>query len=148
MSNRSNLPHDDYLRALGLLTLISDANREVERLERSLANLLGAGEDPYGAFGHVSDTVHSEIYKDPPRVALDDLLRKLGLEVHKTVKTKHWVVLDSNGNPVERTLGYSEKAAIKAAENDLGNGTSSWIELQVEGFSVHEVWLEVNHDPL
>ena len=57
--------------------------------------------------------------------------------------TKYWVVLDSNGNPVERTLHYSKEGAIQAAENDTGGGVMNWIELQIEGYSVHEVKLEV-----
>ena len=84
MSNRSKLdalPQDDYLRALGLLTLVADLERQTSQIERSLAELLEVEPDESGYAGHVSDTIYSEIRKDSPRVALNDLLRKLGLEV-------------------------------------------------------------------
>jgi len=66
---------DDRLKVIGLCVLAGEANRELKRIERAIASVVGEKPDEYGYYGHVGDVV---IEENPNA---DALLRNLKITV-------------------------------------------------------------------
>lgn len=74
---KEKITQQEYLQIIGLLVLADKANRELENIESAIASILNIPKEPYGGYGHISDTVFGE------RNGADDLLEKLKIEIEK-----------------------------------------------------------------
>lgn len=66
-----------YYQLLGLLTIAENKNKRLKEIERSIAELLDQEPEMEGYYGHISDSVWSQMY------SADQLLNKLDIEVEE-----------------------------------------------------------------
>lgn len=78
---RYTITEAQRLQALGLLTLIEQANRDLARLTGALAEILGQPGEPGGYYGHVSDIAIEVGDTVAPLAALGRLIEMLAIEV-------------------------------------------------------------------
>jgi hypothetical protein len=75
MPNKKEVKKNDYYKAIGLIELVKQKNKELKNIEKALAETLGVEDDFDGYYGHVSDCVYGQLYD------VDTLFRKLNIKL-------------------------------------------------------------------